>query len=633
MSSRRVRGAADLHAAVRVGLAVTALGTFLFLAPAGAQVSVLTQHNDNARTGQNLLETVLTPDTVRSSQFGRLFQYPVDGDVYTQPLYVAAVAIPGVGVRNMVYIATEHDSVYAFDADDTEGTRAPLWQDSFIDLAAGVTAVPYADTATTDIAPEIGITGTPVIDPTTGTLYVVAKTKEPSAYAQRLHALDIATGAEKFGGPVLIAPEAAGGGDGNTNGVLTFDALRENQRAGLLLLNGVVYITWASHGDHPPYHGWVVGYDAQTLQPVAVFNDTPDGSAGGIWQGGGGLSADDDGTIYCATGNGTVDGYLGGRDFGESVLRLSTADGLRVADYFTPFNYVTLNGGDFDLGSSGVLLLPDQPAARPHLAVTAGKQGTIYIVDRDDLGQFHAGDDSQIVQSLPSSISAAFGTAAYWNGTVYFAGENDFPKAFRLSAGHLSATPVSQGTTSFGFPGGSPSVSANGTSQGIVWVLQTDAYGTAGPAVLWAYDATNLANVLYQSTATAGPTDAGRALKFAVPTIANGKVYVPGRHTLTVFGLTLAMGTATARPTVTAPPTPRATRTPGAAPSDCPGDCNGDGRVTIDELVEGAHIALGMATLNVCPAFDCKGNAQAAVDCLVEAVDEALHGCPALKGS
>ncbi|HVN85318.1 MAG TPA: pyrrolo-quinoline quinone [Candidatus Binatia bacterium] len=587
------------------------------------------------------------PSTVNSAQFGRLFQYSVDGDVYAQPLYVPSLNIPTVGTRNVLFVATEHDSVYAFDADQSAGVSMPLWQTSFIDAAAGITTVPYTDVATTDIVPEIGITGTPVIDPTRGTLFVVAATKEQGAYVQRLHALDITTGREQPGSPVLIAPTFDGDGDDSNAGVVSFNALRESQRAGLLLSNGVVYAGWASHGDHPPYHGWIVGYDAETLQQVAVFNDTPDGADGGIWQAGGGLAADGTGDVFCVTGNGTFDADAGGRDFGESVLRLDAFGGLRAVDYFAPYNYVALNAGDLDLGSSGIVLLPDQPGSHPHLALAVGKQGTIYVVDRDNLGHLHSSDNGQIVESLLSAIGPAFGTGAYWNGTVYYAGVNDFPKAFALANGYLSTTPVSQAATKFGFPGASPSVSANGTSAGIVWLVQSDGY-PSGPGILHAYDATDLSNELFHSSTSSGAGDAGRAIKFAVPTIVNGKVYVPGRSVVTVFGLTSAAATTTASPTptATAPPTLTATIvfTPTPAPprtgtrpadstptvigvSPCIGDCDGNGIVSVDELVEAVNMALGLIPWDQCPSLDCDGGATISVACVVRAINNALSGC------
>jgi hypothetical protein len=317
------------------------------------------------------------------------------------PLYVANVNIPGKGLRNVVYVATEHDSVYAFDADGSQS--APLWQVSFIDPAHGITTVPPADTGETgDITPEIGITGSPVIDPSTNTLYVVAKTKEGSGgnttYVHRLHALDIATGSEKLGGPVVIQGSVQGTGDGTSGGQVPFLSLRENQRAALLLNNGVVYVAFASHGDNPPYHGWVFGYSASTLQRTMVYNVTPNGEGGGIWQSGDGLAADSSGNVFFVTGDGTFDANSGGRDYGDSIIKISSAGA--VLDYFTPHDHATMNAGDLDLGSGGTILLPDQPGAHTHLALSAGKNGTIYVVDRDNMGHYQTGNDNQIVQAI-----------------------------------------------------------------------------------------------------------------------------------------------------------------------------------------------------------------------------------------
>ncbi|MBI1815039.1 MAG: pyrrolo-quinoline quinone [Deltaproteobacteria bacterium] len=503
----------------------------------GAQVNVLTHHNDNGRTGLNDQETTLTPANVNPTQFGRKFLHTVDGYVYAQPLYVSNVTIPGKGVHNAVYVATEHNSVYAWDADDASGpNRTPLWKVSF--LGRGVTIVPYRTTGTDDIIPEIGITGTPVIDIGTGTLYVVAKTRERLTYVQRLHALDITTGAEKFGGPVEITASVPGTGDGSDGTDVPFNALRENQRPGLLLLNGVVYLAWASHGDNGPYHGWVIGYDATSLAQVAVYNATPNGGLGGIWQSGAGPAADSAGNIYFETGNGTFDAQLSGTNFGDSLVKLNSSGGLSVADYFTPYNQDVLNAADADFGSGGAMLLPDQPGLHPHLVVACGKEGTIYLVDRDTMGHFHAFDNSQIVQSLESAVGGTWSTPAYWNGMVYYIGTGDSLKAFQLISGMLSSTPVAQSPDGFGYPSATPSVSANGNSNAIVWALEVSNFGRRLPAVLRAYDASDVSHELYSSDQAARRRDwAGGAVKFTVPTIANGKVYVGGFHRLTVYGL------------------------------------------------------------------------------------------------
>src|ERR1700674_2068670 len=337
------------------------------------QTDVLTHRNDNMRTGQNTSESVLTPSSVNSTAFGKLLSLPTDGYVYAQPLYKSNVLIPAKGLRNVLFVATEHDSVYAFDANGV--TTTPLWHVSFINPSVGITTVPSDDVFINDIVPEIGITGTPVIDPQGGTLYVVAKTKENGTYVQRLHALDITTGAEKFGGPAVIQASVPGTGNGSSGGTLPFDPLIENQRAGLLLVNGVVYIAFASHGDIGTYHGWVFGYNAATLQQVAVFNDTPNRLQGGIWQGGNGPAADSSGNVFVISGNGTFDADEEGVDFGDSFLKLN-AGGLALVDFFTPFNQASLNANDVDLGSSGPLLLPDQTGtAHPHLVLGAGKDG------------------------------------------------------------------------------------------------------------------------------------------------------------------------------------------------------------------------------------------------------------------
>ncbi len=485
-------------------------------------MSVLTYHNDLGRTGQNLNETLLTPASVSSGRFGRLFAYAVDGEVYAQPLYMPGVAIPGHGIHNVVFVATEHDSMYAFDADNH--LAAPLWHVSFINPAQGVTTASSNDLECGSITPEIGITGTPVIDLASGTLYVVATT-EPSHdnFVHQLHALDIATGSEKRGSPVEIQASVPGLGDGNRT--VQFEPWLYKQRTGLLLLNGVVYTGWASHCDAGNYHGWILGYSASTLQQVAVYTDTPNWYAGSFWQAGAAPSADAHGNIYAVSANGTFDANLGGSDLAESILKLSTKNGLSVADYFTPYNAEPLSEDDLDLGSSGALLLPDGAggSAHPNLLVSGSKAGTVYVVDRDNLGHFQPGGDSQIVQSLPDAVGPLFGIPAYFNNTVYFSAAHDQVKALALQNGLLSPGPVSASSLTIAQEGSVPSISANGAANGILW--------TIGPAAqLYAFDASDLSHQLYQGSM-------GSFVKFSTPTIANGKVYVGTRNSLEVFGL------------------------------------------------------------------------------------------------
>ena len=523
---------------------------------ARAQVNVTTYHYDNARTGQNVNETILTPANVNAATFGKLFTYSVDGYVYAQPLYLSNVQIPNKGSHNVVFVATEHDSVYAFDADSAAAGQ--LWHVSFIDPPNSVTTVPATDVQAIDIQPEIGITSTPVIDATSGTIYVVAKTKEVRQgsvhYVQRLHALDVATGGEKFGGPAVIAdtivasdgsyvfvsgPTVPGNGDGSVDGQhVTFNAFRHLNRPGLLLLNGVVYSAWGSHGDQSPSHGWVIGHDAQTLVQVSVFNTTPNGGLGAIWSSGGGAAADADGNIYVSTGNGTfATAGTASPAYGDSVIKLAPGGAL-VTSYFTPNNEQILNDSDLDLGSGGVVLLPDQPGNHPRLLVTGGKDGTVYLLDRDDLGGFRrcgmTCDD--VVEVLPAGTVGGnvFDTPAYFNGRIYYQGCcGNVLKAFALSNGVLSTTPVAQSTTAFAYPGATPSVSANGSSNGVVWTIERS---SSGPAVLHAHDVSNLANELYNSDQTSVDR-LDSAVKFTVPTIVNGKVYVGTRTGLAVLGL------------------------------------------------------------------------------------------------
>lgn len=519
-------------------------GTFLLLGTSlMAQVTVATQHNDNSRTGQNTAETILTPSNVNVSLFGKLFSRSLDGYVYAQPLYVPNVVLPVLGTHNVVYVATEHDTVYAWDADTNIGSNsAPLWKVSFINPAQKITTVSSSTIGCGDLVPEIGITSTPAIDTATGTLYVVAKTKENGSYYQRLHALDITTGAEKFGGPVIISASVPGTGDGSSNGVVTFDPFREAQRPGLLVQNGTVYIGWASHCDIEPYHGWVMGYDSQSLSQLGVWNSSPNGGLAGVWMGGAGLAADSSANLFVSTGNGTFDANTsGGLDYGDSIVKLALSGGqFTVPDSFTPWDQNSFNNTDADVGSGGVLLLPDQPAGSlyPHLLAEIGKTNEVYLLNRDNMGKFNAADNSQIVQDLSGVVGGHWGMPAFWNNTFYFGGIYDNLKAipFNTTSAQLASAPSSQSSTYFMFPGPTPSISANGNTNGIVWAIQTDAYTTSGSSILHAYDATNLTSELYNSNQSANDNPGG-AVKFSVPTIANGKVYVGAVKKLTVYGL------------------------------------------------------------------------------------------------
>jgi hypothetical protein len=492
---------------------------------------MLTYHNDNTRSGQNLQEVALTPSNVNTATFGKLFSFPVDGFIYAQPLYVSNVPIAGQ-LHNVVFVATEHDSVYAFDADNSGGT--PLWHTSFINPSSGVTTVPSSDVSCSDLVPEIGITSTPVIDPSRGVLYTVAKTKENGAYVHRLHALDITTGVDKVAGGMEIQasfPGTATPNDGNGN--VLFASRWQLQRAALLLSNGVLYVAFASHCDNTPYHGWALAYDSQTLNLVAGFNDTPNGGLGGIWLSGGGPAADASGNIFVISGNGTFDADLGGQDFGDTFLKL-TPGSLTLSDYFTPHNQASLSSADADLGSGGPLLLPDQSIGPPHLLVSAGKEGTIYLLNRDNMGHFQSGSDSQIVQSLHWALDGPlFSTPAYFENTVYFVAAKDTLRAYTLRNGLLSLS--GQSTTIFGWPGATPVISANGMSDAIVWALQTN--GSGAPARLRAYSASDVSIEFYDSNQNTIRDNPGAAVKFTVPTIVNGKVYVGTQDRLSVFGL------------------------------------------------------------------------------------------------
>jgi hypothetical protein len=507
--------------------------------PGNSGVNVTTYHNDNARSGQNLGETILTPSNVNSSNFGKLFVISVDGKVDAEPLYLAQISIPSQGVHNVLYVATEHGSVYGFDADS--GTV--LWQVSML----GAGEITSDDHGCGQVTPEIGVTSTPVIDPKAGphgTIYVVAMSKDGSGnYHQRLHALDVTTGAEEFGGPHDIQASFPGTGDNSSGGNVIFAPGQYAERAGLLLMNGAVYTGWTSHCDIRPYTGWIMGFDQSTLAQVSVLNVTPNGNEGSVWMSGAGLAADSSGNIFLLDANGTFDsaldanGFPSQGDFGNAFLKISTANqGLAVADYFEMFNQGAENGSDEDLGSGGALVLPDVTdgsGQTRHLAVGAGKDSNIYLVDRDAMGKFNP-NTNNIYQEIQGGLSGSvFSMPAYFNNTVYYGAVGDSIKAFTISNAKLAGSPASQTGDAFGYPGATPSISANATSNAIVWAAEN-----GSSAVLHAYDATNLSHELYNSNqASGGRNQFGSGNKFITPMITNGKVYVGTTNGVGVFGL------------------------------------------------------------------------------------------------
>jgi chitodextrinase len=515
---------------------------------------VATYHNNLSRDGTNPKEYALTTSNVNSTSFGKLFSCAIDAEAYAQPLWVPNLAIGG-GTHNVIFVATQNDSVYAFDADAKPCVQ--YWKKSF--LSAGVTAVPFGDTGTDDIINVVGITGTPVIDPVSKTIYLVAKTKEGTAnYHQRLHALSLIDGTEKFSGPFDITPAITVLGSGDTgdssvgctstSGHVPFCPLRENQRPGLALVGGNVYVSWASHGDFQPYHGWIMSFNASNLaQAPVLYNDSPNGRESGIWMSGGAPAFDSSNNLYVITGNGDYDGVT---DFGDSMLKLNSS--LVLQDWFTPAVQGSLDAADNDLGSGGAVVLVDLPSSSlPHILIGGGKgdvnQGTIYVINRDNMGK-NAGTDKSVQQfDLGGMI---YSTAAFWQNTMYIGVVGQNLKAFALNTSNstFNTTATSVSAHTFDFPGTTPSVSSAGApaaaGTGIVWALDTfqtsaaNTSGTDGPTVLYAYDALNLATQLYRSDTTSGAANAaGNAVKFSVPTVANGKVYVGTQTELTVYGL------------------------------------------------------------------------------------------------
>ena len=510
------------------------------VAPSLAQ-DVLTWHNDSARTGQNLAEKRLTPQNVNAEQFGKLFTIPVDGKVDAEPLYVHGLQIPGRGIRNVLYVVTEHDSLYAFDAD----TGQEFWR-------VGLTRpgeTPSDNRNCGQITPEIGITSTPVIDRQAGShgiIYVTAMSKDQAGgYFQRLHAVDLETGKEELGGPVEIHATFPGTGAASHDGTAIFDPKQYAERTALLLLNGVIYTSWTSHCDIDPYNGWVIGYDARTLKQAAVLNVTPNGGEGAFWQSGAGPAADSQGNIYLLSANGTFDetlnanGFPSRGDFGNSFLKLTPQRGkLSITDYFTMFNVAAENAVDGDLGSGGPMVLPDMQDATGktwRLAVGAGKDLSIYLVNRDRMGKFSKQGNQGIYQELPHAMKRGYSRPipAYYNGRLYYASTEDTLREFRFENARLIAEPESYTTLTFAYPGATPSISADGNQNGIVWVTEN-----LNPAVLHAYAANDLRHELYNSNQAASGSDHfGAANKFITPMIANGKVYVGTTDCVGVFGL------------------------------------------------------------------------------------------------
>ena len=507
--------------------------------PAIGFKGVLTYHNDNLRSGHNPNETALALKNVNSTTFGKLFIVSADGKVDAQPLYVPGISISG-GMHNVLFIATEHDSVYAVDADN----GAPLWQVTMLKQGES----PSDDRGCGQVSPEIGVTATPVIDPSAGphgTLYVTAMSKDTSGnYHQRLHALDITSGSEEFGGPVDVAAKYPGTGDNSQGGYVIFDPKQYKERPGLLLLNHVVYTFWSSHCDIRPYTGFIISYNETTLAQQSVLDITPNGSEGSIWAAGAGPAADSAGNIYFLVANGTFDttldqnGFPINGDYGNAFIKLSTKKGsLAVADYFNMYNTVQESDADEDLGSGGAMLLPnikDSGGTVHHLAVGAGKDQNIYLVNRDNMGKFNPQNNNQIYQELPAALGGSvFSMPAFWSKRIYYGAVGDVIRAFAFnSSAQLNANPIAQSSNSFGYPGTTPSISGNSAKNVILWAAEN-----SSPAVLHAYNAKTLAEIYNSNQAAGGRDHFGDGNKFITPTIANGKVYVGTTTGVGVFGL------------------------------------------------------------------------------------------------
>ncbi|HEX2779342.1 MAG TPA: PQQ-binding-like beta-propeller repeat protein [Gemmatimonadaceae bacterium] len=517
--------------------------------PNPQSVSVLTQHNDNTRAGWNANETALTTSNVNVQKFGKLFTLSVDDQVYAQPLVVGHVQIGG-GERNVVYVATVANTVYAFDADD--GT--PYWKKSYTQPAM---RPPKASDLTgacggtyQDFSGNIGIVGTPVIDAARGTMYFVARSMSGTSWVQYLHAVSILDGSEQGGGPKKITATVNGTGDGSVNGVITFEPQRQNQRQGLTLVGNTVYVSFASHCDWRPYHGWVLGYDASTLQQTAVYNATPDGYAGGMWESGMGMAADGAGNLYVVTGNGTVgvgSDPTSVRNRGESAIKLTPSGStLSVTSWFTPFNYQALNDVDLDYGGMGALLIPGS-----HFYLTGGKDGKLYLLDTDGMGGWQSSSNAvQQVVALGASANMHC-QAAYYRGSTkeyaYVWSENDWLRAIPFDRGTSKLDEFNQivypGSGPTGQSGAVLSLSSNGSTDGtgILWASYAssgDAEHTVSPGILRAFDANNVRQELWNNQQNPSRDGAGTYAKFNSPTIANGHVYLPTfSNRVVVYGL------------------------------------------------------------------------------------------------
>ena len=512
-----------------------------------AQQNIFTERYDNSRTGAYLNETRLNASNVNVNTFGKVWTWSVDGSIYAQPLYLPNVAVPGKGSHNVVYVVTMNDKVYAFDA-DTGANSNPLWMDDFTNPSAGITPIPIADITGADlgnITGNVGIESTPVIDPNTNTMYLVARTKENGNYVQTLHALDVTSGAEKFGGPAVIHGSVPGSGNASSGGTLTFDPKIHNQRSSLALANGMIIIAWSAHEDLGAYHGWIMAYNAQTLHQTGIFCSTPDGGQGGIWQAGRAPVVDASSNIFYMTGNGDWDGI---RNFGESFLKLNTTSGFALTDWFTVYNWEYLNSVDRDLGSSGPILIPGTD-----LLFGGGKQSMFYLMHTANMGHEQTGD-GQIVQVLnnnsPPGTSGFFGGPVFWNRTtgsgptMYIWANDDFLKAYHFNGTNFDSTPILQNIFQAvsGSSGGVLTLSANGNTPGtgILWssmpLSQNGDHGAVA-GVLRAFDADDLSHELWNSVQSQSRDDMGLWPKFSPPTVMNGKVYMGSfSNQLSVYG-------------------------------------------------------------------------------------------------